>query len=163
MDFKHAVKNQYQASLDMLGQAIEKCPDAMWNDQTYTNKFWQLAFHTLYFVDLYTQGTDKNFVAWEKHKDGFEFLDRLPEQAPIPIDDAYSKAEILEYYNHILKNIEARIDATDMEVISEVSWIPFTSFELQLHNIKHIHHHVGMMFDRLRNSDIDVEWKRREE
>lgn len=162
MDFKHAVKKQYQASLTMLGQAIENCPDSLWIDQSYANKFWHIAFHTLYFTDFYTQKSEKEFVKWEKHKDGFEFLDRLPEQEPIPIEDVYTKKEVLEYYNYIVDDLHARIDSTDMEADSGVSWIPFQKFELQIHNIKHIQHHVGMMFERLRNNDIDVEWARRE-
>ena len=161
MDFKHAVKKQYQASLTMLGQAIENCPDSLWIDQSYANKFWHIAFHTLYFTDFYTQKSEKEFVKWEKHKDGFEFLDRLPEQEPIPIEDVYTKKEVLEYYNYIVDDLHARIDSTDMEADSGVSWIPFQKFELQIHNIKHIQHHVGMMFERLRNNDIDVEWARR--
>ncbi len=129
MEIKHAIKKQYQATLNMLKQAIEVCPDTLWNDLSFTNKFWHISFHTLYFTDVYTQGTDTNFVKWEKHKDGFEFLDRLPEQDEIPIEDAYNKEEIMEYYNHIMSQIDARIDATVMEIESEVSWIPFTSFE----------------------------------
>ncbi len=162
MDYKHAIKKQYEASLNMLGQAIKNCPDSLWNDQSYTNKYWHIAFHTLYFTDLYTQGTDKNFVKWVKYKDSFEFLDREPGEAPIPAEDAYTKEEVLEYYNYVVNNLDARIDSTDMELASEVSWIPFTSFELQIHNIKHIQHHVGMLFERLRNNNIDVEWARRE-
>ena len=163
MVYKKAIKGQYQISLNMLKQAIEKCPDSMWNDQSFANKFWQLAFHTLFYVDMYTQGTDENFVAWEKYKENFQHLGRDSKEDPIPVQDAYSKEDVLEYYNHILKDIDARVDGTDMEAISAVSWITCTSFELQIHNIKHIHHHVGMMFDRLRNNEVDVEWGRREE
>ena len=163
MNIKQALKSQYHSSMDMLCQAIEKCPDALWNDQTHTNKFWQLSFHTLYYVDIYTQGTDENFVAWEKYKENFQHLGRDSKEDPITLEDAYTKAEILEYYNHIYKQIDKRIDSTEMELISEVSWVSGTSFELQIHNIKHIMHHVGMMFDRLRHNNTDVEWGKREE
>ena len=54
------------------------------------------------------------------------------------------------------------IDETDLEVVSGFDWIPFTKFELTLHNLKHIQHHTGQLYERLRVNNITVEWGRRE-
>jgi predicted kinase len=41
-----------------LKQAIEKCPDALWNDPADKNRFWHVAYHALFYTHLYLQPTD---------------------------------------------------------------------------------------------------------
>jgi hypothetical protein len=38
---------QYEATLDMLRDAIDKCPDALWDDRTEGTPFWHTAYHAL--------------------------------------------------------------------------------------------------------------------
>ena len=49
---RSALKSQYHAALAMLREAIEKCPDELWASDEYTNRFWRIAYHTLYFTHL---------------------------------------------------------------------------------------------------------------
>jgi hypothetical protein len=55
MSFKQASISQYQATLGMLKQAIVKCPESMWDAPDPPNRFWQLAYHTLFYTHLYLQ------------------------------------------------------------------------------------------------------------
>ena len=59
-----SLKSQYRASLAMLREAIEKCPDTLWARESDLNKTWQVAYHALYFVHLYAQPTLEDFVPW---------------------------------------------------------------------------------------------------
>ena len=34
----------------MLRKAVAACPDEEWDRTTYTNRFWQIAYHTLFFT-----------------------------------------------------------------------------------------------------------------
>jgi hypothetical protein len=53
MDLAAILVSQYQASLKMLKQAIDACPDSLWNASGDRNKFWQVAYHAIYFVHEY--------------------------------------------------------------------------------------------------------------
>jgi len=37
---KEVIKSQYYASLEMLRQAVIKCPDSLWCDGEHANEFW---------------------------------------------------------------------------------------------------------------------------
>lgn len=51
MDIRSALRFQYLAALKTLREAIEKCPDAMWNNPADdTVPFWRVAYHTLFFL-----------------------------------------------------------------------------------------------------------------
>ena len=50
--WRSAIRQQFHAAIDMLGNAIEACPDSVWSAQA-PRAFWYLAFHTIFFLDLY--------------------------------------------------------------------------------------------------------------
>jgi len=53
IDFwRSAIRQQFHAAIDMLGNAIEACPDSVWSGKE-RGAFWYLAFHTIFFLDLY--------------------------------------------------------------------------------------------------------------
>ncbi len=74
MDIKSVIASQYLAALEMLSQAVEKCPGSMWNDPFHKNKFWHIAYHALFYTDLYLHPSGDEFVVWDKHRDNHEFL-----------------------------------------------------------------------------------------
>ena len=53
LDWKRDVWRQFGAAIDMLDNAITACPDAVWDDRSRQPEFWYLAYHTLFFLDLY--------------------------------------------------------------------------------------------------------------
>jgi hypothetical protein len=60
IDFwRAAIGQQFHAAIDMLANAIEACPDSVWIGQR-PGAFWYLAFHTLFFVDLYLSPVDED-------------------------------------------------------------------------------------------------------
>ena len=46
----------------MLGNAIDACPDELWRDKSRDPQFWYLAFHTLFYLDLYLFGSVDGFM-----------------------------------------------------------------------------------------------------
>jgi hypothetical protein len=50
---RSALKNQYHAMLSMLRNTIETCPDDLWVSKEFTNPYWRIVYHTLYFLHLY--------------------------------------------------------------------------------------------------------------
>ena len=67
MTTKDIIRSQYQATLEMLNQAIVQCPEDLWVDTKFTNQFWQIAYHALFYTHLYLQPSEDDFIPWEKH------------------------------------------------------------------------------------------------
>src|SRR5689334_21207871 len=50
---KAILTGQFEASLCMLDRCIRRCRDKHWEGRIGNRTFSQVAYHTLYFVDLY--------------------------------------------------------------------------------------------------------------
>jgi len=161
MDIREIVKSQYRASLEMFGDAVSTCPDALWDDPAYKNRFWHIAYHTLFFAHLYLQNSEKEFVAWSRHRKEYQFLGALPwdPDKVADIGEPYTKADILEYLALCRSEVETRVPSVDLEAESGFHWLNFTKLELQFYNNRHIQHHTGQLIDRLRTKEgIGVGW-----
>ena len=62
------LKSQLHASLAMLKDAIEKCPDDVWLDERYTNRYWQIAYHALFYAHLYLHADASSVTRWASHQ-----------------------------------------------------------------------------------------------
>jgi len=154
MEIKESIQSQYRAALAMLRQAIEKCPDALWEDASYANPFWRVVYHALFFTHLYLQPAEDDFVSWEKGRDDLHFLGKSIEDGT-----AYSKADLLDYLAFCLEQVGKRVDALDLEAESGFHWLPFDKLELQLYNLRHIQQHTGELCERLgAHGEIEVGW-----
>jgi hypothetical protein len=146
MDVRTALKGQYHAALNMLKDSIDRCPDDLWNAGPPPVPFWHVAYHTLYYTDLYLGPGEAGFVPWERHRQSYQYLDREPRA-----EQPYTKAEILEYWRLLDARVDADVDRLDLDAAeSGFSWhktIP--KFEHQIHNIRHIQHHAAMLSGRL--------------
>ncbi len=162
MNLQSSFRSQFHAALSMFEAVVQNCPDTLWYEQTPQNKFWHIAYHTLFYTHLYLQESEASFVPWAGFRENYQFMGRQPwppYEKPL-INERYSKEEILEYVAFCRKEIDARLAALDkFDAPSGFSWLPMNKFELQIYNIRHIQHHVGQLSDRLRQAeDIGVEW-----
>jgi len=144
---KDIIKSQYKASLAMLRDAIEKCTEPLWADERYKPPFWRIAYHGLFFTDLYLSENVEEFSPWAKHIDEYESLGpmihkggKLPKEGP-----PYAKDELQEYYDLIIEKLDAAVDSLELDQTSGFPWLPFGKLELQFYNIRHIHHHAGQL------------------
>jgi hypothetical protein len=78
MDTKKVIQSQYLSALEMLKQAVSKCPDSLWNAPEDRNKFWHVTYHALFYTHLYLQNAEKDFKAWENHRDEYQFMGPMP-------------------------------------------------------------------------------------
>ena len=146
MNTKQVIQSQYLAALAMLKQVIEKCPETVWYDQNQKFKFWSKAYHTIFFVHLYLQNAEKDFVEWEKHHDP---------DGDIP----FTKDEVLEYLAFAEKQVADRVPVTDLEAESGFHWYPVNKLELQFINIRHIQQHAGELYECLgTRENIELPW-----
>jgi hypothetical protein len=154
--------SQYHASLAMLRQAITLCPEGLWTDTRLTNRYWQIAYHTLFFTHLYLMRDESAFVPWEHARSDYESLGSLPyppHELP-KIGEPYSKAEILEYWAYCDALVDAALAEMDLAAPEcGFWWYKMSKLEHQLTNIRHNQHHTAQLADRLRNeAGIGIDW-----
>ena len=62
--YKSILQSHFDAALAMLEECIRNCPVKKWNGIIGKYPFWQVAYHTLYCVDLYTATSEDK---WKLH------------------------------------------------------------------------------------------------
>ncbi|OUC08831.1 hypothetical protein RY27_06645 [Litorilinea aerophila] len=67
-DTQAVLASQYLAALQMLQQAVQRCPAFLWDDATSPNRFWQVAYHALFYTHPYLQPSEDDFVPWPGHR-----------------------------------------------------------------------------------------------
>lgn len=159
MDIRSILQSQFHASLDMFERAVVDCPDELWGRDTDTNRTWQLAYHTLFFVHLYLQPTEADFVPREGHRDRYVDMGGDLEGDDEPLGDPVSKASVLEYLTFCRQELDRRIASVDLAAESGFSWLPMTKLELQIYSIRHVMQHTGELFERRAASDgVELPW-----
>jgi hypothetical protein len=158
---QETLRRQYRASLEMLRQAIDQCPEPLWLDPNYPNRFWHIAYHALFYSHLYLQAGEAEFKPWTKRRPDYQFLGPTswpPHERP-KIELPYSQAEVLEYHGVCCGEVEERVRSLELDSPSGFPWLPFSRMELHLYNLRHLQHHAGQLIDRLRTADnIGVAW-----
>ena len=163
MDIQSALKSQYHAALKTLREAIEKSPEAMWNDPADgPAPFWRVAYHTLFFTHLYLQPHVEAFTPWARARDEAHLMGGVPwdnYRAPKPCDP-YTLADLVEYWHVCDAMIDAGVDALDLTAPQcGFPWYQMPKLEHQIVNIRHIQHHAAILSTRLRRSaNLGIEW-----
>jgi hypothetical protein len=161
MDNAQVIISQYHASLAMLEDAVVKCPDALWDAPKPPNRFYQIAYHALFYTHLYLQPTHDDFKLWENHIEGHQSFGQpgYPDASEPPGGDPYTKDDILEYLEFCRNEVNRIVPTLDFQSESGFDWLPFGKLELQFYSIRHIQLHVGELAERLSASQgIEVGW-----
>ena len=148
---RDALKNQYHAALDLLQQAVERCPDTEWTQGDPA--FWQVAYHTAFYTHLSLQPNENAFRPWEHSRAEDHFLGDLPwpPHRPPKLGEPYTKTQVLDYLRLVHGMVDASVDALDLTSRDPgFSWYKMSKIEHQIHNIRHIEHHTIYLSARLR-------------
>ena len=161
MNLPDVIISQYQAALEMLKQAITKCPDSLWDGPDDKTKFWQITYHALFYTHLYLQDSEQAFTPWSKHRQEYQFLGQVPwpPHAPPQIGEPYDKDSVLEYLAFCQQVVTERVPRLNLEAASGFDWLPFGKLELQFYTIRHLQQHTGELMERLGSrAGVDVDW-----
>ena len=156
-DLKAGVWRQYGAAIDMLEDAITLCPDNLWTvvlwddpDDAQYGQFWFVAYHTLFWTDLYLHGSYQTFAPPPPFVRG-----QLPDQP-------YTRDQILTYLHHCRQKCQAAIEALTDETANRLctyEWIEASYLEMQLYAMRHVQEHTGQLNLVLGQHGIpDVDW-----
>lgn len=159
------LKSQYHASLAMLLETLERCPDDVWSGDEYKNSFWQIAYHTVFISHLYLQPNHAAFRPWEHHQAEVQHQDGIagpadPDSTLPLVPEPYTRAQVLEYWKVCDRLVDDAVDALDFaNPESGFYWYKVSKLEHQFINIRHIQHHTAQLADRLRAAaDIGISW-----
>jgi hypothetical protein len=133
---------QFGAAIDMLENAITACPEELWSDRERRPEVWHLAYHTLFFLDLYLSPSTDGFAPPPPFA-----LDELDPDAVIP-ERPYTKDEVLAYLEHGRRKCRAAIEALtedDLHRPSGFDWVPVPRAELHLYNLRHVQHGAAQL------------------
>ena len=138
---KTSIWQQFGAALDTLDEAIVACPDSLWaavlwddSEDVRYGQFWFIAYHTLFWLDLFLTGSSEGFLPPPPFVRG-----TLPETP-------YPKATIRGYLLQCRQNSKAAIEALTDEKARQVctfQWMEPTFLELQLYSMRHIQEHAA--------------------
>jgi hypothetical protein len=127
---------QFGAALDMLENALEKCPESLWDDD---NKFWYNAYHCLFFTDYDLTTEPENFHPPEPYT-----MSEMDPSGIMP-ERTYTKEELIAYLRHSREKARKLI----MQNIAEMRWNngrrDFSMTEHLLHTMRHVQHHTGQL------------------
>ncbi|MBS1914226.1 MAG: DinB family protein [Bacteroidetes bacterium] len=160
-DIGASILSQYRSALAMIGTAIESCPEDLWNHEGDVNRFWHIAYHALFYTNLYLAPSEIQMQPWEKMRMGYNFLGPYPwpPHARPEIGTPYTREEIVEYHRFVSGLVAPLVAAVPMNAPSGFPWIPMNRFELHLYTIRHLAHHAGQLIDRLRErAQLSINW-----
>jgi hypothetical protein len=147
---KTSVWQQFGASIDMLDNAMNACPDHLWLASLWDNpserpefsQFWYLAYHTLFWLDLYLSGAVEGFAPPAPFT-----LDELDPAGLLP-ERPYTKDELQAYLDYGRKKCQAAVEALTDESARRrcrFRWGELSFVELLLYNMRHVQEHAAQL------------------
>jgi hypothetical protein len=149
---------QYRAGLKMLRECVEACPDDLWEGGHHPRCTWRIAYHGVFYADLYSHQRAEYFVRIPEDRGNDAQLWEDP-----PLVEPLSRTLVMSYIDRVSHEIEDRVLAMDLD--SSETGIPWYKemgkLEHQILNIRHLQGHVGQLSELLQARDIDTEWRSR--
>ena len=130
---------QFGAAIAMLENAINACPDHLWNTET---QFWYRSYHTLFYLDYYSSTNPSSFAPPAPFTlSEFDSGGKLPERV-------YSKAELIDYLQFGKQKCYELIHGLTTE-LAELRFInvakDYSMLEIIIYNMRHVQHHAAQL------------------
>ena len=148
---------QFGAAIDTLDDAIGLCPEHLWTAVVWPDEedaryghFWFIAYHTLFWLDLYLTGSSDGFLPPAPFIRG-----ALPDQP-------YTQDQVRAYLAHCREKCRATIEDLTAERAQQrcpFPWMEPTFLELQLYCMRHVMEHAGQLGYFLGAHDVaGIDW-----
>jgi hypothetical protein len=149
-NLKTSIWEQFGASIHYLADTMNACPDHLWqaplwqtpNHPAEMAQFWYVAYHSLFWLDLYLTGAEEGFLP----PSPFTLIEQY-DDGPVP-ERVYTKAELQAYLNDCRKRCKATIDSLTDEMAErhcEFGWGECSFLELLIYNLRHVHGHASQL------------------
>jgi uncharacterized damage-inducible protein DinB len=142
-DLGAMIWRQFGAAIDTLGDAIRACPDELWTDKSLHMEYWYVAYHALFWLDLYVFGSFEGFAPPAPF--GREELEPGGVLAR-----PYSKLELLDYLAYCREKCRLALLSMSDDKASrpfKFTWstrtMPYA--ELMLYTMRHVQEHAAQL------------------
>lgn len=148
--WQHILWRQFGGAIDMLDNVITACPDELWRVRLWENpedppeaaEFWYLAYHALFWLDLYLTGAVEGFTPPAPFT--LAELDPAGLYPPQP----FTRAELQVYLAHGREKCRATLAAltpAQAERLCRFPWGELSYAELLLDNMRHVQEHAAQL------------------
>ena len=147
---KESIWQQFGAAIDFLDVTINACPDALWcaplwktpNTKPEFAQFWYVAYHTLFWLDLYLTGAEEGFSPPAP----FTLIEQ-DDDGPLP-ERVYTKNELQAYLRDCRQRCQATIESLTEDTAHRhcrFGWGECSFLELLQYNMRHVHGHASQL------------------
>jgi hypothetical protein len=148
---------QFGATIDMLENALVACPTPLWKERLWRDppdhllppefaEFWYIAYHTLFWLDLYLSGSRE-----EEFAPPAPFTRAELDPAGVPPERPYTKEELHAYLAATRRKCHAQLLRLPDERARQAVEYPWAQgqtvsfLELQLYNMRHVQEHAAQL------------------
>jgi len=147
---KTSIWQQFGAAIDFLAETVRACPDELWRAALWQTpdakperaQFWYVAYHTLFWLDLYLTGAEEGFLP----PPPFTLIEQNGDD-PLP-ERVYTRAELLAYLGDCRQRCRATIESLTDETAQRrcrFGWGECSFLELLIYNLRHVHGHASQL------------------
>lgn len=147
---RESLWQQFGATIDHLADTLAACPDDLWHAALWQTpdtepefaQFWYVAYHTLFWLDLYLTGAEEGFTP----PPPFTLIEQ-DRSGPLP-ERAYTRAELLAYLRYCRQQCRATIENLTEEAAQRrcrFGWGECSFLELMLYNMRHVYGHTAQL------------------
>jgi hypothetical protein len=151
--WRTALWQQFGAAIDMLDNALVACPDSLWREDVWHDpsdpsqgaEFWYVAYHALFWLDLYLSGSAEGFAPPAPFT-----LEELDPTGVLPARP-YTQEELRTYLAFARAKCHATLASLADEQARQFVDIPwakgqaFSYLELQLYSMRHVQEHAAQL------------------
>lgn len=155
-----ALWQQFGAAIDMLENALVACPTSLWRERLWCeppdhplppwfppefSEFWYIAYHTLFWLDLYLSGSREEDFAPPAP---FIWTELDPAASP---EQPYTKEELLTYLGAMRRKCHTTLFALTEERAHQTVSYAWTGeqaasfMELYLYTMRHVQEHAAQL------------------
>lgn len=153
------IEKQYAAAVEMLLQTVDACTEQEWLDCIGQNPCWKVAYHALFYADLYLCLSEQEFRLPSPHYADAQFLGTSPYPPfkAVSTDNPISKTAVIAFGREVLQHTAIIGSRTheELEAPSGFPWTQLTNGELLLMSMRHIQHHTSQIQLHIRDK---TEW-----
>ena len=161
--FKSLIRDQFDAALTMLEDAIADASDPTWDGPVGNLTYCQIAHHVLFFTDLYLGQSPIGFDSQEFHLQHADYFRDYEEHQDRPQSYRYDRATTRKYLTHCREKLHQALQEESQDSLTAACKFPrreFTRAELYVYNLRHLQHHLAQLSLLARNRDqVSVRWR----
>jgi hypothetical protein len=146
--FLDVCTQQYKALFEMIRGLLKTCPDPLWDRAEGEAPFWQQAYHTLFYCDLYLSESPRAFAPHSMGRGQAQDLGKR-------VDFILSRDELVGYLETVTAKLAARLEQFEpggLEGRNPFDWTGPTAAHNLVYNLRHAQHHCGWMASILRRN-----------